>query len=217
MYRFLTALQRGFHDWIGWKRLGIAASLLIIVIATSTLIRTLKGVDINVILLALRDISPTQIGACGALRRLRVLHADLLRPVRAAHDRQAACSLSHRRALELHELHDRPQCRRHGVHRRRDPLPHLFGMGPHRDRRRKDLLRLRPDLLARQPVRARHRHGLASRCRDTDEFAAGGGQPADRRRLHRRHRRVSGVAGGAATAGASSARTAGRSCCRRRS
>jgi uncharacterized membrane protein YbhN (UPF0104 family) len=62
MYRFLTALRRGFHDWIGWKRLGIAASLVIIVVAVSTLIRTLKGVDINVILLALRDTSPAQIG-----------------------------------------------------------------------------------------------------------------------------------------------------------
>lgn len=61
MYRFLTALQRGFHDWIGWKRLGIAASLLIIVLATSTLIRMLKGVDVNIVLLALRDISPLQI------------------------------------------------------------------------------------------------------------------------------------------------------------
>jgi glycosyltransferase 2 family protein len=61
MYRFLTALQRGFHDWIGWKRLGIAASLFIIVIATMTLIRMLKGVDVNVILLALRDTSPAQI------------------------------------------------------------------------------------------------------------------------------------------------------------
>jgi glycosyltransferase 2 family protein len=61
MYRFLTALQRGFHDWIGWKRLGIAASLIIIVIAMSTLVRTLKGVDINVVLLALRDTSPMQV------------------------------------------------------------------------------------------------------------------------------------------------------------
>src|SRR5689334_13664752 len=42
MHRFLTALQRGFHEWIGWKRLGIAASLFIIVIAISTLVRTLK-------------------------------------------------------------------------------------------------------------------------------------------------------------------------------
>ncbi len=61
MYRVLSALQRGFHDWIGWKRLGIAASLLIIGLAIMTLVRTLKGVDINVILLALRDTTPMQI------------------------------------------------------------------------------------------------------------------------------------------------------------
>ena len=61
MYRFLTALQRGFHDWIGWKRLGIAASLVIIALAVSTLIRTLKGVDVGVILVALQDTSPMQI------------------------------------------------------------------------------------------------------------------------------------------------------------
>jgi uncharacterized membrane protein YbhN (UPF0104 family) len=61
MYRVLTALQRGFHDWIGWKRLGIAASILIIGLAITTLVRTLKGVDIGVILVALRDTSPTQI------------------------------------------------------------------------------------------------------------------------------------------------------------
>jgi uncharacterized membrane protein YbhN (UPF0104 family) len=62
MYRLLTALQRGFHDHIGWKRLGIAASLIIIVVAISTLVRLLKGVDVNVILLALRDTPPAQIG-----------------------------------------------------------------------------------------------------------------------------------------------------------
>ena len=61
MYRVLSALQRGFHDCIGWKRLGIAASLLIIGLAIMTLVRTLKGVDLNVILLALRDTTPMQI------------------------------------------------------------------------------------------------------------------------------------------------------------
>ena len=32
MHRLLTALGRGFKEKIGWKRLGIAASLLIIVL-----------------------------------------------------------------------------------------------------------------------------------------------------------------------------------------
>src|SRR6202045_833644 len=53
MYRLLTPLGRGFKERIGWKRLGIAASLLIIAFAITTLIRTLKGVNTGVILTAL--------------------------------------------------------------------------------------------------------------------------------------------------------------------
>jgi uncharacterized membrane protein YbhN (UPF0104 family) len=56
MYGLLTALGRGFKRWIGWKRLGIAASFLIIAFAITTLVRTLRGVDTAVILTALRDI-----------------------------------------------------------------------------------------------------------------------------------------------------------------
>jgi hypothetical protein len=61
MHRLLTTLGRGFKERIGWKRLGIAASLLIIILAVTTLIRTLKGVDAGVILTALTDISPHHI------------------------------------------------------------------------------------------------------------------------------------------------------------
>ena len=57
MHRLLTTLRRGFTERIGWKRLGIAASLLIIVLAITTLVRTLKGVDSGVILIALTEIS----------------------------------------------------------------------------------------------------------------------------------------------------------------
>ncbi|MFH1345440.1 MAG: YbhN family protein [Pseudomonadota bacterium] len=56
MHRLLTALGRGFKERIGWKRLGIAASLLIIAFAISTMVRTLKGVDSGVILTALTEI-----------------------------------------------------------------------------------------------------------------------------------------------------------------
>src|SRR6201992_489169 len=56
MYRLLTTLGRGFKERIGWKRLGIAASLAIIALAITTLVRTLKGVDTGVILTALTDI-----------------------------------------------------------------------------------------------------------------------------------------------------------------
>src|ERR1700684_2154549 len=56
MHRLLTTLGRGFQDRIGWKRLGTAASLLIITLAITTLVRTLKGVNTGVILVALTDI-----------------------------------------------------------------------------------------------------------------------------------------------------------------
>src|SRR5579871_1712112 len=61
MQGLLTGLSHGFKKWIGWKRLGIAASLLIIVLAITTLVRTLKGVDTGVILTALTDIPPHHI------------------------------------------------------------------------------------------------------------------------------------------------------------
>jgi uncharacterized membrane protein YbhN (UPF0104 family) len=58
MYRLLTALGRGFKERIGWKRLGIAASLVIIAFAITTLVRTLKGIDAGVMLVALTEIPP---------------------------------------------------------------------------------------------------------------------------------------------------------------
>jgi glycosyltransferase 2 family protein len=61
MQRLLTALGRGFKKWIGWKRLGVAASFAIIAFAITTLVRTLRGVDASVILTALTDIPPQHI------------------------------------------------------------------------------------------------------------------------------------------------------------
>src|SRR3982074_1267685 len=61
MHGPLTALRRGFNEWIGWKRVGIAASLLIIAFAITTLVRTLRGVDTGVILIALTEIPPAHI------------------------------------------------------------------------------------------------------------------------------------------------------------
>src|SRR5258705_8997796 len=61
MHGLLTTLGRGFKKRIGWKRLGIAASLLIIAFAITTLVRTLKGVDTGVILVALTEIAPHRI------------------------------------------------------------------------------------------------------------------------------------------------------------
>src|SRR5438552_18992680 len=61
MHRLLSTLKRGFKEKIGWKRLGIAASLLIIIFAVTTLVRTLKGVDTGIILTALTEIAPHRI------------------------------------------------------------------------------------------------------------------------------------------------------------
>ena len=61
MQGLLTGLAHGFKKWIGWKRLGIAASLFIIAFAITTLVRTLKGVDRQRILSALTDIPPSHI------------------------------------------------------------------------------------------------------------------------------------------------------------
>src|ERR1700751_77147 len=66
MQGLLTGLSLGFKKWIGWKRLGIAASLFIIAFAVTTLVRTLKGVDGGVILTALTEI-PTGHIAIAAL------------------------------------------------------------------------------------------------------------------------------------------------------
>src|SRR5580704_8278476 len=61
MVRLLAMLRHGFKKRIGWKRVGIAASLVIIAFAITTLVRTLKGIDTGVILVALTDIPLTHI------------------------------------------------------------------------------------------------------------------------------------------------------------
>ena len=61
MYRLLAALRRGFKEKIGWKRLGIVASLVVIALAITHLVRTLKGVDSALILTALTEIAPHRI------------------------------------------------------------------------------------------------------------------------------------------------------------
>src|SRR6202047_333873 len=65
MVRLLALLRHGFKERIGWKRVGIAASLVIIAFAISTLVRTLKGIDTGVMLVALTDIPPQHIVLAG--------------------------------------------------------------------------------------------------------------------------------------------------------
>src|SRR5271154_545670 len=56
MVRLLAMLRHGSKERIGWKRVGIAASLVIIAFAITSLVRTLKGIDTSVMLVALTDI-----------------------------------------------------------------------------------------------------------------------------------------------------------------
>src|SRR5580698_1931586 len=80
MHRLLTTLGRGFRERIGWKRLGIFASLLIIAFAIRTLVHTLKGVDAGVILIALTNIHPGRI-ALGAFCTLTFYDFFALRTI----------------------------------------------------------------------------------------------------------------------------------------
>src|SRR5437588_5589552 len=62
MHAMLTTLARGFEKRIGWKRVGVAASVLIILFAVTTLVRTLRDVDTGVILTALTELRPQHVG-----------------------------------------------------------------------------------------------------------------------------------------------------------
>jgi glycosyltransferase 2 family protein len=62
MTDFFAALRRGFHKHVGWKRVGIAASLIIITIAVLSLIRMLAGIDLAAVIDAIRQKSYGRIG-----------------------------------------------------------------------------------------------------------------------------------------------------------
>lgn len=61
MQRLLSTLGRVFKERIGWKRVGIVASLAIVTIAVMHLFHTLKGVDTAVVLTALEEKTHGQI------------------------------------------------------------------------------------------------------------------------------------------------------------
>ena len=154
MHRLLTALGRGFKDKIGWKRLGIAASLLIIILAVTHLFRTLTGVDSAIVLTALTEIAPHRIALAalcvvGAFCTLTFYDFFALRTIGKTHVpyRSPRCRVSPATPSATTSAHR--------LYRRRDPVPDLFRFRPDRDRCRQNLLSLGPHLLARQPVRAR--------------------------------------------------------------
>src|SRR3954465_1114090 len=66
MQRMLTALGRGFKQYIGWKRLGVVASLIVIALAVTHLVHTLKALDTARIMAAMAA-KPTMQIAMAAL------------------------------------------------------------------------------------------------------------------------------------------------------
>ena len=174
MHGLLTTLGRGFKKRIGWKRLGIAASLLIIAFAITTLVRTLRGVDTGVILTALTDLPPHHIALAalcvvGAFCTLTFYDFFALRTIGKKHVPYRIAALSSFTSYSIgHNIG--ATVFTGGA----DPLPDLFGLRTECDRRRQDLLSVGPHLLARQPVRARLRHGMAPMGGVRDGPAAAG-------------------------------------------
>ena len=114
------------------------------------------------------------------VRRRRLFHPDLLRPVRAADHSPRRRPLPGGGTRRLHELFGRTQCRRQRLHGRRGSLPDLFGARVVGGRSRQGVLHRRPHLLARQCHRAGARHRLCAGSRLPDRPAAALDQPYPR-------------------------------------
>ena len=70
---------------IGWGRIGVVLSIAIITIAAYVLYKILRGIELKEVGEALVLTDPRNIALAGAVRRRRLFHTDVLRPVCAAH------------------------------------------------------------------------------------------------------------------------------------
>ena len=193
MLKTLRAAAHFFDRRIGWSRLGVALSLTIIIVAVVVLYRILRDIDPDSLLDAHRGDRLAHADHRRRLRRRRLSDADLLRPVRAAHDRPHRNTVPRRGAGRLHQLCGRPQCRRQRVLRRRRALSHLFGLGLERHRGHQDLLRRRADVLARQRHRARARRAVCAASGARHRSIAAVVQPRAGARDARHARRLCGL------------------------
>ncbi len=159
MLKSLRAGARFFQNNIGWNRIGVLLSLAIIAVAVVVLVHMLRDINVDEVIAALKATELRHIAAAaafvaGGYFTLTFYDLFALRTIG-----RNGNSLSDRGAFRLHQLFDRPQYRRHRVHRRRGALPHLFGLRPRRHRGGENLFRRGPDVLARQ----RHRAGSRRR------------------------------------------------------
>ena len=115
-----------FQQTIGWNRIGFLLSLAIIAVAVVVLVHMLRDLDVDQVFAALKATTPHRIAlaavfVAGGYFTLTFYDWFALRTIGRPRN-----SLSHRGAVRLHQLCGRPQYRRHGLHRRRGALPHLF-------------------------------------------------------------------------------------------
>lgn len=99
MRSLLTALGRGIRQHIGWKRLGVVASLIVIALAITHLVHTVKGLDTDKILAAMAAKSTMQIALAtlcvvGAFCTLTFYDYFALRTIGAKHVPYRVAALS---------------------------------------------------------------------------------------------------------------------------
>ena len=94
------------NRYIGWSRIGFLVSAFIIIIAVVVLVRILRDIEVGEVVQALKETETRDI-ALAALFVAFGYFADLLRPVRAAHDRALRYPLPGGGARRLHQLRDR--------------------------------------------------------------------------------------------------------------
>ena len=127
MLNLLRAGARFFQKNIGWNRIGVLLSLAIIAVAVVVLVHMLRDTDVDEVIAAIKATQLRHIAAAAAFVAAGYFTLTFYDLFAAAHDRTQRDSLSDRRAFRIHQLFDRPQYRRHRVHRRRGALSHLFG------------------------------------------------------------------------------------------
>ena len=196
MLNLLRAGARFFQNHIGWNRIGVLLSLAIIAVAVVVLVHMLRDINVDEVVAAMKATERRTYRRRRRVRRRRLFHAHVLRLVCVAHDRAQGNPLSDRGAVRIHQLFDRPQYRRHRVHRRCGALPHLFGLRSRRHRGGENLFRGGPDVLARQRHRTGSRHLPFAAGRGLARSTAGLAQPLHRGRdAHRCSRPISAGSG----------------------
>ena len=176
----LRATARLINEKIGWNRIGLALSLVIIGTALFVLYRMLRGIDVAQVVVALKatersDVVFAALFVAAGYFTLTFYDLFALRTIGANHVPYRVAALAGFTSYSIgHNVGASVFTGGRGA------LPRLFGLGADRDRRREDLLHRGADLLARQRHRARAGHRLRAGSRERDRPVAAVVQPPDR-------------------------------------